>query len=72
MNLAKTEEHQWLQQFASSVDSTKSRAQYHIHEKCIQPTNPLLPLLWDKVNSFDMQVHTVNLNIKAISALNPG
>ena len=72
MNLAKTEEHQWLQQFASSVDSAKSRAQYYIHEKCIQPTNSLLSLLWDKVNSFDMQVHTVNLNTEAISALNPG
>ena len=35
VNLAKSEEHQWLQQFASSVDSAKSWTQYHIHEKCI-------------------------------------
>ena len=77
LNLAKTEEQQWLQKFASCVDSAKSRAQYHMHEKCIQPrnvkdTNSLLPLLRDRVNTLDMQVHTMNLNIKAISALNPG
>ena len=77
LNLAKTEEQQWLQKFASCVDSAKSRAQYHMHEKCIQPrnvkdTNSLLPLLRDRVNTLDMQVHTVNLNIKTISALNPG
>ena len=34
--------------------------------------NSLLLLLRDKVNTLDMQVHTMNLNIKAISALNPG
>ena len=77
LNLAKTEEQQWLQKLASFVDSAKSRAQYHMHEKCIQPrnvkdTNSLLPLLRDRVNTLDMQVHTVNLNIKTISALNPG
>ena len=77
LNLAKTEEQQWLQQFASFVDSAKSWAQYHIHEKCIQrpnvkDTNSLLPLLRDRVNTLDMLVHTVNLNIKVISALNPG
>ena len=75
LNLAKTEEQQLLQQFVSFVDSAKSWAQYHIHEKCIQPlnvkdTNSLLPLLRDRVNTLDMQVHTMNLNIKAISALN--
>ena len=77
VNLAKTGEHQWLQQFASSADSAKSWAQYHIHEKCMQPpiiktTNSLLPLFGDKVNTLDMQVYTVNLNIKAINAINPG
>ena len=77
LNLAKTEEQQWLQQFASFADSAKSWAQYHIHEKCIHPpnvkdTNSLLPLLQAIVNTFDMQVHTINQNIKAISALNPG
>ena len=77
LNLAKTEEQQLLQQFVSFVNSAKSWAQYHIHEKCIQPpnvkdTNSLLPLLRDRVNTLDMQVHTMNLNIKAISALNPG
>ena len=61
VNLAKTEEHQWLQQFASSVNSAKPWAQCHIHEKCIQPpivkdTNSLLPLHRDKVNTLDMQV----------------
>ena len=71
------EDQQWLQQFASFSDSAKSWAQYNIHEKCIQPpnvkdTNSLLPLLRDRVNTLDMQVHTMNLNIKAISALNPG
>ena len=35
-------------------------------------TNSLLPLLWDRVNTLDMQVHAMNLNIKATSALNPG
>ena len=77
LDLAKTEEQQWLQQFGSFADSAKSWAQYHIHEKCIQPpnvkdTNSLLPLLQDRVNTLDMQVHTMNLNIKAISALIPG
>ena len=70
------EDQQWLQQFASFSDSAKSWAQYNIHEKCIQPpnvkdTNSLLPLLQDRVNTLDMQVHTMNLNIKAIIALNP-
>ena len=32
----------------------------------------MLPLLRAIVNKLDMQVHTINLNIKAISALNPG
>ena len=77
LNLAKTEEKQWLQQFASFINSAKSWAQYYIHEKCIQPpnvkdTNSLLPLLWDRVNMLDMQVHAMNLNIKAISVLNLG
>ena len=77
LNLAKTEKQQLLQQFASFVDSAKSWAQYHIHEKCIQPpnvkdTNSLLLLLRDRVNTLDMQVHTMNLNIKATSALNLG
>ena len=37
VNLVRTKEHQWLQQFASSIDSTKSWAQFYIQEKCIQP-----------------------------------
>ena len=50
LNLAKTEEQQWLQQFASFADSAKLWAQYHIHKNCIQPpnvkdTNYLLSLL---------------------------
>ena len=66
VNLAKTEEHHWLQQFASSLDSTKSWAQYHIQEKCTQPpivkdTNSLLPLLRDKVNALDMSMHFIQL-----------
>ena len=66
VNLAKTEEHQWLQQFASSLDSTKSWAQYHIQEKCAQPpivkdTNSLLPLLRDKVNALYMSMHFIQL-----------
>ena len=32
----------------------------------------MLPLLRDRVNTLDMQVHAMNLNIKAISSLNPG
>ena len=77
LNLAKTEEQQWLQQFTTFVDSDKSWAQYYIHEKCIQrpnvkDTNSLLPLLRDRVNTLDMLVQTMNLNIKGISALNPG
>ena len=77
MNLAKAEGQQWLKQFASFADSAKSWALHYIHEKCIQPpnvkdTNFLLPLLLDRVNTLDMQVHTMNLNIKAISALIPG
>ena len=59
LNLAKTEEKQWLQQFASFINSAKSWAQYYIHEKCIQrpnvkDTNSLLPLLQDRVNMLDM------------------
>ena len=77
LNLEKIEEQQWLQLSASFSDSAKSWAQYHIPENCIQPPNvkdtySLLPLLQDRVNTFDMQVHTMNLNIKSISALNPG
>ena len=73
LNLAKTEEQQWLQQFSSFADSAKSWAQYHIHEKCIQPpnlkdTNSLLQLLHDRFNTLDMQVHTMSLKIKTISA----
>ena len=76
LNLAKTEERQWLQQFASFADSAKSWAQCHIHKKCIQPpnvkdTNSLLSLLRARVSTLDMQVHTMNLNIKAIIALRP-
>ena len=37
VNLVRTKEHQWLQQFASSIDSTKSWAQYYIQEKYIPP-----------------------------------
>ena len=77
LNLAKTEDQQWLQQFANFADSAKSWAQYHIHEKFIQPPNikdpnSLLPLLCDRVNTLHMQVNTMNLNIKAIRGLNPG
>ena len=32
----------------------------------------LLALLWDRGDTLDMQIHTMKLNIKAISALNPG
>ena len=76
LNLAKTEERQWLQQFASFADLAKSWTQYLIHKKCIQPsnvkdTNSLLPLLQARFNTLDMQFHTMNLNIKAISALRP-
>ena len=74
---AKLEEQKWLNQFVSAAEPAKSWAQYHIQEKNIQPptiedTNSLLPLLRDKVNSLDMQVHTMRLNKKAVSALNPG
>ena len=37
----------------------------------VQGINSLLPLLWDKVNTLHMQIHTLNLNRKAIMALNP-
>ena len=45
--------------------------------KCIQLSivtgnNSLLPLLRVKVNALDTQVHTMNMNMKAISALNLG
>ena len=77
LNLVETEEYQWLHKFTSLVDSAKSGTEYHLYKKYIQSpivkdTNSLLPLLGDKVNTLNMQVHTVNLNIKAISALNPG
>ena len=39
LNLEKTEQQQWSQQFSSFVDSSKSWAQYYIEEKCIQPRN---------------------------------
>ena len=38
----------------------------------VKATNSLLLLLWDKVNTLHMQLHTMNLNRKAISTLNPG
>ena len=61
-------------QFASSVDSAKW-ADYDIHEKCIQPpivkdTNSLLSLLRNKLNTLDMQIYTMNLNIIATSGFN--
>ena len=37
VNLLKTGEHKWSQEFAKSADSAKSWAQYHLHEICIQP-----------------------------------
>ena len=54
----------------------KSWAQYHILEKHTQPqvikdTNSLLPQLPDKVNTLEMQVLTMQLQVKAIKALNP-
>ena len=38
----------------------------------VKGTNSLLPLRWDKVSTLHMQVHTMNLNRKAIRALNLG
>ena len=37
----------------------------------VKGINSLLPLLWGKVNTLHMQIHTMNLNRKAIRALNP-
>ena len=63
-NLAKTEKQPWLEQVASFVNSAKSWAHYHIHQECSS-------LSMSKILTFDMQVQTMNLNIKAISPLNP-
>ena len=76
LNSAKDEEYKWLHQFAISVDTAKAWAQYHVGENHSAPlcegTNSLLPLLRDKVNTLDMQCHTMKLNVKAVNALNPG
>ena len=75
LNSAKDEEYKWLQQFSLSVDHAKSWAQYHVSEDHCVPvcegTNSLLPLLRDKVNTLDMQCHTMKLNMKVVNALNP-
>ena len=33
--------------------------------------NSLLPLIRDKINTLEMQCHTMMLNIKAVNVLNP-
>ena len=41
-------------------------------QEIYQGENALLPLLSDKVNTLDMQCHTMKLNMKVVNALNPG
>ena len=73
---AKLEEYKWLNQYALYDPTSKPWAQYHIEVKQIEPPlsediNSLLPLLRDKVNTLDMQVHTMRLNKKTVKVLNP-
>ena len=68
-------EEKWLQQ-SVSTEAPKSWAQYHIEESERDPQSTediisLMTLLRDKVNTLNMQVHTIRLNQKAVNALNP-
>ena len=67
-------EEKWLQ-LSVSTEAPKSWAQYHIEEskRDLQSTEDiisLITLLQDKVNTLNMQVHTLRLNQKAVNALN--
>ena len=52
------------------VQNVKAWAQYYIG------TNDLAPPEWlderDKINTLEMQCHTMRLKIKGVNALNPG
>ena len=77
---AKSEERKWAAEF-STGENNKAWAQHHVAKndttrdvpsEVTQGENALLPLLSDKVNTLDMQCHTMKLNKKAVNALNPG
>ena len=76
LNLAKTQEYNWLDQFIANDDLAKSWSQYHSGENRSVPIhkgiNSILPLIGDKVNILDMQYHTMKLNIKTVHVLYPG
>ena len=73
---ARTKEHEWAFTFSTLADNCKAWAQYHSSESdaskhVCEGINSLLPLLRDKVNTLQMQCHTMKLNTKAVKALNP-
>ena len=75
---AMNDEFKWASQFAASYDQNKSWAQYHINNLSenssnnISGENALLPLIRDKINTIEMQCHTMELNIKSVNVVNPG
>ena len=74
--MAKKQEYNWLDQFIANGDLAKSWLQYRSGENTSVPIhkgiNSILPLIGDKVNTLDMQYHTMKLNIKIVNVLNPG
>ena len=78
LDCAKLEERKWASEFSLGRDE-KAWVQNHIGkietakpQEIYQGENALLPLLSDKVNTLDMQCHTMKLNMKVVNALNPG
>ena len=83
-DIAFSEEFQWLTSVAENLSSDFADrsvyplgwAAYHaLHKRATKSPpgiNSLLPLLRDKVSTFNMQAHLMQLNMKMTSVLNPG
>ena len=78
LDSAKMQEYSWASQFSiPAVQNVKAWTQYYIGTNDLAPPewlddNSLLPLKRDKINTLEMQCHTMRLNIKGVNALNPG
>ena len=78
LDSAKMQVYSWASQFSiPDVQNVKAWAQYHIDTNDLAAPewldeNSLLPLIRDKINTLEIQYHTMRLNIKAVNALNPG
>ena len=83
-NTAVTEELQWFIIYAENLSSELFNqniyppgwaAHHALHKRNIQTPpgiNTILPLLQDKVSTFNMQAHLMQLYMKCTAVLNPG